>query len=45
MWPRREDPGNFRGVTLLNVVGGYYSGVINDRLLRCLESKHKLHEV
>ena len=39
----REDPGNYRCITLLNLVGKLYSRVINDRLLKYLELKGKLH--
>ena len=40
----KEDPGNYRGITLLNVVGKLYSRVINNRLLKHLELNHMLHE-
>ena len=40
----KEDPGNYRGITLLNVVGKLYSRVINNRLLKYLELNEKLHE-
>ena len=40
----REDPGNYRGITLLSVIGKLYSRVINNRLLKYLELNNKLHE-
>ena len=40
----RENPGNYRGITLLNVVGKLYSRVINNSLLKHLELNHMLHE-
>ena len=36
----REDPGNYRGITPLNVVGKLYSRVISNRLLKHLELNH-----
>ena len=30
----REDPGNYRGITLLNVVGKLFNKVLNYRLLK-----------
>ena len=33
----QEDPGNDRGITLLNVVGKLYNKVLNYRLLQWLE--------
>ena len=40
----REDTGNYRGITLFNVVGKLYSRVINNRLLKHIELNHMLHE-
>ena len=40
----REDPGNYRGITLLSVVGKLYSRVINNHLLNYLALNNKLHE-
>ena len=33
----REDPGNYRGITLLSVVGKVFCKIVNDRLVRHLE--------
>ena len=30
----REDPGNYRGITLLNVIGKLFNKVLNYRLLQ-----------
>ena len=40
----RDDPGNYRGITLLNVVGKLYSRVINNHLLKHLDLNHLVHE-
>ena len=40
----REDNGNYRGITQLNMVGKLYSRVINNGLLKHLELNHMLHE-
>ena len=40
----REDPGNYSGITLLNVVGKLYNKVLNYRLLQWLEEHNKLSE-
>ena len=40
----REDPGNYRGITLLNVVGKLFNKVLNYRLLEWLEEHNKLSE-
>ena len=40
----REDPGNYRGITLLNVVGKLFNKVFNYRLMQWLEEHNKLSE-
>ena len=40
----RQDPGNQKGITLLNEVGKLYSRVINNHLLKHIELNHILHE-
>ena len=40
----QEDPGNYRGITLLNVVGKLFNKVLNYRLLQWLEEHNKLSE-
>ena len=39
-----EDPGNYRGITLLNVVGKLFCKILNNRLVIRLESDKALHE-
>ena len=39
----REDPGKYRGITLLSVVGKVFCKVLNNRLVHCLD-KGVLHE-
>ena len=39
-----EDPGNYRGITLLSVVGKVFCKVLNNRLMTRLEGKRALHE-
>ena len=39
-----EDPGNCRGITLLNVVGKLFCKIPNCRLVSRLESKRALHD-
>ena len=39
-----EDPGNYRGITLLNVVGKLFCKILNNRLVIRLESEKALHE-
>ena len=37
----KEDPGNYRGITLLSVVGKVFYKVLNDRLVKHLDkAKH-----
>ena len=40
----REDPGKYRSITLLNLVGKLYRRIINNRLLKYLELNDRLHE-
>ena len=40
----QEDPNNYRGITLLNVVGKLFNKVLNYRLLYWLEEHNKLSE-
>ena len=40
----REDPGNYRGLMSLNVVGKLFNKVLNYRLLQWLEEHNKLLE-
>ena len=40
----REDPVNYKGITLLNVVGKLYSRVINNCLLKHKDLNHMWHE-
>ena len=40
----REDPGNYRGITLLSVVGKVFCKVLNNRLVQCLDKEGVLHE-
>ena len=40
----KEDPGNYRGITLLSVVGKVFCKIINDRLVKHLEEGQALHE-
>ena len=40
----KEDPGNYRGITLLSVVGKVFCKVLNDRLVKHLDKGKALHE-
>ena len=39
----KKDPGNYRGITLLNMVGKLYTKVIDSRLSAWLHTHHRLH--
>ena len=39
----KQDPGNYRGITLLNVVGKLYTKVIDSRLSAWLDTHDRLH--
>ena len=40
----KEEPGNYRGITLLSVVGKVFCKVVNDRVVKFLEHGKRLHE-
>ena len=40
----KEDPGNYRGITLLSVVGKVFCKVLNNRLVQCLDKGGVLRE-
>ena len=39
----RADPGNYRGITLLDVVGKFYTMILNTRLMSWLDAYSSLH--
>ena len=40
----KEDPGNYKGITLLSVVGKVFCKVLNNRLVQHLDKGGVLHE-
>ena len=40
----REDPGHYRGIILLSVVGKVFCKILNNRLVQCLDKEGALHE-
>ena len=40
----KQDPGKYRDITSLNVVGKLYSRILNNSLLKLLETNDELHE-
>ena len=40
----REDPGNYRGITLLSVVGKVFCKILNNQLVQSLDKGGALHE-
>ena len=40
----REDPGNYRAITLLSVVGKVFYKILNNRLVQCLDKEGALCE-
>ena len=40
----KEDPGNYRGITLLSVVGKVFCKILDDRLVQHLDEGQALHE-
>ena len=40
----REDPSNYRGITLLSVVGKVFCKILNNRLVQCLDKEGALHD-
>ena len=40
----RYDPGKYRGITLLSIIGKTYTSILNERLTNWIESQHLLAE-
>ena len=40
----KEEPGNYRGITLLSVVGKVFCKILNNRLVEHLDRERALHE-
>ena len=40
----RKDPANYRGITLLSVVGKVFCKILNIKLMQCLDKELPLHE-
>ncbi|CAB1110533.1 unnamed protein product [Ectocarpus sp. CCAP 1310/34] len=40
----KTDPGNYRGITLLNTVGKVFCKLLNDRIVGVLEKEHSISE-
>ena len=40
----KEDPGNYRDITLLSVVGKLFCKILNDRLVQSLDKSSKICE-
>ena len=41
---RKEESGNYRGITLLSVVSKVFRKILNNRLVECLERERVMHE-
>ena len=39
----REDPANYKGITLLSVVGKVFCKILNNTLVKCLDKEGALH--
>ena len=40
----KEEPGNYRGITLLSVVGKVFCKILNNRLVEHLDRERAMHE-